>query len=82
MYGFRVSHPVLLTVDSDEGSLRAIQRELVERYERSYRIVCVGSASQGEAGALVLVGDSLDGVPGSAFLAGVRKHHPHAQRAS
>ncbi len=91
MYGFTVSQPVLLAVDSDEGSLRAVERELVDRYERSYRIVCVGSAAAAEAElaqaaaagedvALVLAGESLDGAPGSEFLARVRKHHPHAQR--
>ena len=91
MYGSPVSQPVLLAVDSDEGSLRAVERELVDRYERSYRIVCVGSAPEGEAElarmagagedvALVLAGESLEGAPGSGFLAGVREHHPHAQR--
>lgn len=78
-------------VDSDEDSLRAIERELVDRYERSYRIVCVGSATEAEAAlvtmsdagedvALVLAGESLDGAAGSEFLGGVRKHHPQAQR--
>lgn len=78
-------------VDSDEVSLRAIERELVDRYERSYRIVCLGSATEAEAVlvrmsdagedvALVLAGDSLDGASGSEFLGEVRNHHPQAQR--
>jgi thioredoxin reductase (NADPH) len=86
-----VSSPVLFAVDNDEDSLRAIERELSDRYERSYRIVCVGSAPEAEAElsrlaaagedvALVLAGESLDGAPGSEFLAGVRDHHPQAQR--
>lgn len=83
--------PVILAVDEDEKSLQEIERELSDRYERSYRIVCLGSAPEataelarlGDAGeevALVLAGDSLAGVPGSEFLGGVRKRHPQAQR--
>jgi thioredoxin reductase (NADPH) len=83
--------PVILAVDEDEMSLRDIARELSDRYERSYRIVCLGSASQaetelaglaqaGEEVALVLAGDSLAGISASELLAGSRKHHPHAQR--
>jgi thioredoxin reductase (NADPH) len=86
-----VSQPVLFAVDNDVDSLRAIERELVDRYERSYRIVCLGSAVEAEAElarsaaagenvALVLAGELLDGSPGSDFLDGVRKHHPQAQR--
>jgi len=86
-----VSQPVLFAVDNDEGSLRIIERELVDRYERSYRVFCLGSAAEAEAElvrmsaagedvALVLAGESLDGVSGSDFLGEVRKHHPQAQR--
>ena len=86
-----MSRPVLLVVDDDADSLSSIERELVDRYERSYRILCVGSASEaegmlagmsdaGEDVALVLAGESLDGASGSEFLGGVRKHHPQAQR--
>lgn len=85
-----MSRPVLFVVDNDD-SLRAIERELVDRYERSYRIICLGSAAEAEAElarladagedvALVLAGESLDGAPGTEFLGGVRKHHPQAQR--
>jgi len=86
-----VSKPVLLAVDEDEGSLRNIERELRDRYERTYRIVCVAGAPEaeaelarladaGEEAALVLAGESLGGAPGSEFLGGVRKGHPHSQR--
>ncbi len=86
-----MSSPAIVAIDNDEESLRAIERELSDRYERSYRIVCVGSRSEGEAElarlaatgedvALILAGDSLDGAPGSEFLSGVREHHPQAQR--
>ena len=36
-----VSVPVLFAVDEDERSLREVERELVDRYSRSYRVVCV-----------------------------------------
>jgi thioredoxin reductase (NADPH) len=86
-----VARPVLLAVDENEGSLRDIERELRDRYERSYRVVCVDSAPEAEAElerlagageelALVLAGDTLAGAPGAEFLGGVRKRHPHAQR--
>jgi thioredoxin reductase (NADPH) len=86
-----VSSPVLLAVDEDDKSLGDVERELRDRYERSYRIVCLGSAPEAEAElsrmadagedvALVLAGDSLGGAPGSELLGGVRKLHPQAQR--
>ncbi len=86
-----MSRPVLLAVEEDETFLRDVERELRDRYERSYRIVCLGSASEAEAEldrladagedlVLVLAGESLGGTPGSEFLGGVRRRHPHAQR--
>jgi thioredoxin reductase (NADPH) len=86
-----VPNPVLLAVDENEKSLRDIERELRDRYERGYRIVCLGSAPEAEAElsrmadageevALILAGDSLGGAPGSELLGGVRKLHPQAQR--
>ena len=44
-----MSRPVLLAVDDDGQSLREIERELGERYGRSYRIVCLGSVAEAEA---------------------------------
>ncbi len=83
--------PVILAVDEDEKSLHEIERELSDRYARSYRIVSLGSAPEadaelarladaGEEVALVLAGDSLAGAPGSEFLGAVRTRHPQAQR--
>jgi thioredoxin reductase (NADPH) len=82
---------VILAVDEDEKSLHDIERELSDRYEHSYRIVCVGSvqvaraelarlADAGEDVALVLAGESVGGAPGSEFLGGVRNRHPQTQR--
>ena len=86
-----MSNPVLLAVDEDEKSLADVERELRDRYERSYRIVCLGSAPEAEAElsriadagedvALVLAADSLGDTPGSELLGAVRKLHPQAQR--
>ena len=66
-----VSLPVLLAVDEDERSLRDVERELADRYSRSYRVVCVSSAEEamaelealaaaGEDVALVLAAQSLE----------------------
>jgi len=86
-----MARPVILAVDEDEKSLHDIERELSDRYERSYRIRCLASAPEaqaelarlvdaGEEVALVLASESLGGAPGSEFLGGVRKRHPQAQR--
>ncbi len=86
-----MSRPVLLAVDESENALRDIERELRDRYERHYRVVCLGSAPEAEAElerlagageevALVFAGHSLGGTPGTELLGGARKHHPRAQR--
>jgi thioredoxin reductase (NADPH) len=83
--------PVLFAVEEDERALSAIERELVDRYSRSYRVVCVSSAEQAEAElgrlkeagedvALVLAAHSLSGSSGAELLGGVRELHAHAQR--
>jgi thioredoxin reductase (NADPH) len=86
-----VSVPVLFAVDEDEGSLREVERELLDRYARSYRVVCVRSAPEalaqlealsaaGEDVALVLAAQWLSGTTGSELLGKVRPLHAHAQR--
>jgi thioredoxin reductase (NADPH) len=86
-----VSTPVLLAVDEDARSLGDVERELTDRYSRSYRIVCVSSAKEameelealaiaGEDVALVLAAQSLGEVTGGALLGKVRDLHAHAQR--
>jgi thioredoxin reductase (NADPH) len=83
--------PVLLAVDEDERALRAVERELIDRYSRSYRVVCVSSADEAmaelralkEAGddvALVLAAQSFADTTGPEMLGGVRELHAHAQR--
>src|SRR3954453_6703062 len=86
-----MSAPVLFAVDEDAQSLRYVERELVDRYSRSYRVVCVSSAEKGmaelqaleEAGedvALVLAAQSFEGTTGGELLGKVRDLHAHAQR--
>jgi thioredoxin reductase (NADPH) len=86
-----VSDPVLFAVDEDERSLREVERELSDRYSRSYRVVCVASAEEalaelealaaaGEDVALVLSAQWLWETTGSELLSKVRALHPHAQR--
>ncbi len=81
---------MLVAVD-EGGSLGEIERELRDRYERSYRIACFDSAAEAEAElgemaaageevAVVLGGQSLGGAPGSELLSRVRHWHPQAQR--
>jgi thioredoxin reductase (NADPH) len=86
-----VSVPVLFAIDEDAHSLRAVERELVDRYSQSYRVVCVSSAEDamvelealadaGEDVALVLAAQWLSKTTGSELLSKVRARHAHAQR--
>ncbi len=86
-----MSLPVLLAVDEDERSLSVVERELVDRYSRGYRVVCVSSAEEamaelralaeaGEDVALVLAAHSFEGTSGGELLGRVRDLHAHAQR--
>jgi len=86
-----VSVPVLLAIDEDARLLRDVERELVDRYARSYRVVGASSAEEamekleelsadGEDVALVLSAQWLSGITGSELLGKVRTLHPHAQR--
>ncbi|HEY6731639.1 MAG TPA: FAD-dependent oxidoreductase [Solirubrobacterales bacterium] len=83
--------PVLLAIDEDERALREVERELIDRYSRSYRVVCVASveeamaelqslATAGDDVALVLAAQAFAGMTGSELLGKVRDLHAHAQR--
>ncbi len=83
--------PVLFAIDEDERALHVVERELVDRYSKGYRVVCASSAGEAmaelralaEAGrdvALVLAAQSLAGTTGSELLGRVRDLHAHAQR--
>jgi thioredoxin reductase (NADPH) len=83
--------PVLLAVDSDQAALAEVERELTDRYARTYRVVCTGSpaeaiatmrdvAAAGEEVALVLAAEEVSGTSGTALLRQVHQLHPHAKR--
>lgn len=83
--------PALLVVDEDPESLRVVERELIDRYARSYRVLTASSARQasaqlqeladaGEDVALVLAALRVCDSTGAEFLASVRTRYPHAQR--
>lgn len=84
-------NPVLFAVDEDERALRAIERELIDRYSRSYRIVCVSSVEEAltelralkdaeEDVALVLAAQSFAQMTGPELLGRARELHAHVQR--
>jgi thioredoxin reductase (NADPH) len=83
--------PVILAVEEDEQFLRDIERELEDRYSRSYRVVSARSAkaavaeleSHADSGvdvALALISISIDWSEGNELFGRVRSLHPHAQR--
>lgn len=44
-----MSEPILVAIDEDPEALAAVERELVDRYSRSYRILSFSSADEGMA---------------------------------
>jgi thioredoxin reductase (NADPH) len=79
--------PVLLTVDDDAEVLRAIDRDLRERYGRDYRVLRAGSGKdalatarelkeRGVPIALFLADQRMPEMTGTEFLAEARKLHP------
>ncbi len=83
--------PVIVAVDEDDESLGDVERELADRYARSYRIVTASSAGDGiaklvelasssEDVALVLVGLSLGSDRSSKLLQRAQALYPRAQR--
>ena len=87
-----MSLPVLLAVDEDANVLADVERELLDRYGRHYRIVCSRSAwdaqtllwaltASEETLALALVGRHLSGPSTEELLDELRRIHPQAKRA-
>ena len=86
-----MNSPAIVAVDDDAASLRDLERELRERYERHYRVMPLPSAekayqtleelaiSGGEL-ALVLSGQRLESATGIPVLEAARRMHPHAKR--
>jgi thioredoxin reductase (NADPH) len=86
-----VALPILFAVDEDARALHDVERELLDRYARSYRVVCVSSAeaaiakleelaAAGEDVALFLAPLELDGISGTELSDRVWTLHPHVQR--
>jgi thioredoxin reductase (NADPH) len=86
-----MSFPVLLAVDEDPEALRRVERELVDRYERGYRVLGASSAEEAistleklaeehEDLALVLAAQSFEGMTGPELLGKARDLHAHTQR--
>lgn len=86
-----MSGAVLVAVDEDADALRAVERELCERYASHYRILCVRSSHEARARlddlaaaddevALVLSGQRLTGMTAGELLDHARRLHPHAKR--
>jgi thioredoxin reductase (NADPH) len=87
-----MDRPVLLAIDDGTDHLDGIERELLDRYGRQYRVVCLSSpeeaqnclaelAADGAEVALVLAGRELANDDGGRVLDEVRHLHPHAKRA-
>jgi thioredoxin reductase (NADPH) len=86
-----VAKPVLVVVDDEDASLRALARELESRYGAHYRVVSGSSAEVAlarlaelkAAGAdvpLVLADQRMPGMGGTELLARVRQFFPTARR--
>ena len=86
-----MTKPVVLVVDDEADSLRALSQELESRYGAHYRIVACGSARaalavltglRAENGdvALVLADQWMPATSGTELLARVRELHPTARR--
>jgi thioredoxin reductase (NADPH) len=83
--------PVVLAVDDDAQALARIERELCDRYDKGYRVVCNASAEEGivelerckadgEDVALVLADRWMAETSGSEFLERARLIFTTAKR--
>ena len=83
---------MLVAVEDQPKLMRAVERELTNRYQPDYCVRCLASkdealtvlaelAAAGEHVALVLAGEVLAGASGTALLAEVPRTFPQAQRA-
>ena len=83
--------PLLVAVEENAEALGVIERELTDRYARSYELICTTSAGDalarltraadnGEEVALVLASARLDGSTGTGLLTEMHHLHPHAKR--
>ena len=85
--------PIILAVHDDRDALGEVQDALLERYAKSYRVLCVSSAQQARTVLTEAVGSDADlalvlaaqwlgeGTTGSELLDQVWSMHPRARRA-
>jgi thioredoxin reductase (NADPH) len=87
-----LNKPVILTVDDEPGVLKAIERDLRERFAAEYRIVSAASGSEALEAvrelkkrdtplALFLVDQRMPAMTGTEFLVEAVKIYPEAKRA-
>jgi thioredoxin reductase (NADPH) len=87
-----MNKPVILTVDDEPGVLKAIERDLRERFAADYRIVSAASGAEALEAvrelkkrdtplALFLVDQRMPAMTGTEFLAEAVKIYPEAKRA-
>ena len=87
----RPGRPLLLAVDDDIEALRRLTRELRQRYDADYVVVChrsprraletlEGARARGQDVALVLADQEMQELPGVELLTRVRRLHPAAKR--
>ena len=83
--------PVILAVDDEPEDLGRVERELRNRYEADYRVVCEGTPQAGlqklrdlkvaEANvAIVIAAQRMPNMKGVEFLARARETYPLAKR--
>jgi thioredoxin reductase (NADPH) len=86
-----MSKPVILAVDDESEVLNAVDRDLRQQYQRTYRIIKASSGAQaletvrqlksrGTAVALFLVDERMPNMSGTEFLAEARSLYPEAKR--
>ena len=84
--------PCILSVDDDPGVLRAVQRDLRQRYAENYRILAADSGAvalqtleelklRGDGVALLLADQRMPQMTGVEFLEKARLLFPNAKRA-
>jgi thioredoxin reductase (NADPH) len=87
-----MNKPVILTVDDEPGVLKAIERDLRERFAAEYRVVSAASGAEALEAvkelkkrdtplALFLVDQRMPAMTGTEFLAEAVKVYPEAKRA-
>jgi len=86
-----MAQPVLVVVDDEDASLRALAHELESRYGGDYQIVAsvsaedaltrlAGLVAEGSRVPLILADQWMPGMTGAEFLARARELHPTARR--